>query len=527
MNNNQIIDSVIQYKNKKCFMMTEDEIKKTSELFSNHYGKWSLNHPNESLRGKRVKLSKDKIKDFFVNKPDRYVAMAFIGDELVGHIFYLKRKGEKTSDIIWILQLIVNEEYRGNGIGTKLMHSIWGLSNCYAWGLFTSNPRTIRALEKATMRKVDLNQIEKKFEKIKDVAYDIFDDENWLELQEGGTVNTSFFVDHSFINDKIKKAYKKMQFPLSPDLPEGHEWLAFTFKSQEPRIESLDELDDYLNYSKDIIKNAYSKMNMQNQPWTFHAKEEISYLCDNYINEKDKVLDVGCGIGRHTIELKNRGINVIGIDFSETHINSAKSMYGEEFFICDDVRKHTFNDEYDVVLALYDVIGSFPKEKENYEILRKIWNILKPNGMIILSVMNMEFTQKICKNHIKSIDDDIGLLLKLEGSKTMQNTGNVFIGDSMLIEDNTGIVYRKEQFISENSLPCEYIIRDRRYTTDGIEKLLNRSGFKVMNQHCFNANDMSVALSPKKGREILVVAQKKSYWSLISKNTFIMPKAWK
>ena len=33
MNNNQIIDSVIQYKNKKCFMMTEDEIKKHLNFF--------------------------------------------------------------------------------------------------------------------------------------------------------------------------------------------------------------------------------------------------------------------------------------------------------------------------------------------------------------------------------------------------------------------------------------------------------------------------------------------------------------
>lgn len=36
----------------------------------------------------------------------------------------------------------------------------------------------------------------------------------------------------------------------------------------------------------------------------------------------------------------------------------------------------------------------------------------------------------------------------------MQKTGDVFSGDSMLIDDKSGIVYRKEQFFSENSLPC-------------------------------------------------------------------------
>lgn len=54
---------------------------------------------------------------------------------------------------------------------------------------------------------------------------------------------------------------------------------------------------------------------MQNHKWTSRTKEEIDYLCEKYIKKNDSVIDVGCGIGRHTIELNKRGIKTKEIDF--------------------------------------------------------------------------------------------------------------------------------------------------------------------------------------------------------------------
>ena len=133
------------YKNIPCSNMSEKEIIDTSNLFSEHYGVWSSYCPDSSKCNERVKFPPSMIKKNFVNKPDRFVAMVYFESNLIGHAFYIKRKGEKTKDIIWILQLVVAKQFRGNGIGSKLLHSIWGLSDCYAWGLFTSNPMTIKA----------------------------------------------------------------------------------------------------------------------------------------------------------------------------------------------------------------------------------------------------------------------------------------------------------------------------------------------------------------------------------------------
>ena len=140
-----------------------------------------------------------------------------------------------------MLQLVVNKKYRGQHVGTKLMHSIWGLSDAFAWGLYTSNPLTINALEEATMRKVNVRLIDKYIGDLKKVAYDLFDnDTKWLNSYHRGVVDTNFWTDHSEISKKIEyyESEYSRGFPLNKNLAEGHEWFAFTFRTQPISLRS-------------------------------------------------------------------------------------------------------------------------------------------------------------------------------------------------------------------------------------------------------------------------------------------------
>ncbi len=395
-------------------------------------------------------------------------------------------------------------------------------------GLFTSNPMTINVLEKATMRKINVTTINKKIDKIKVVAYDIFDSSEWIESYRNGIVNTNYFVSHDNLQNKISRVYPLGEFSMDVNLPEGHEWLAFTFRHQRPLLDSVEDLDNYLSYSNDVIREAYSRMDMANQPWASHTKIEIDYLLNNYINSCDAVIDVGCGTGRHTIKLNRRSVQAFGIDFSERRIQYAKQQLSSEVFKCIDIRHFHTHKKYDVALALYDVVGSYPDEVDNYKILKSVYNCLKPNGRIILSVMNMDLTCKICSDKVDSIHENIDKLLALEGSATMQTTGNIFNGDAMLIDTSDGTVYRKEQFTSSDSLPCEYIIRDRRYTAHGISLLLKKAGFVIDHFHYFNAKDISKPLryDDLKAKELFIVARKMNIFKSTVMSFAKMPQAW-
>ena len=503
-------DIQIRYKHIECQKMTEDEIKETSDLFSNNYGEWAS--------GGNIKLSPARIRSMFIEKPDRRVVLAYHEDKLVGHMFYIRRMLPKENKYVtWVLQLVTHKDYRGNKIATGMAQSVFSLSDNQICGLFTSHPWTIKALEIATMRRIDKKVIKNNIDKLKPVSMDFLDDPNWLDTYSNGSVNTNFDISHKMLPNRIAQFYPSGDFPLDQDLPPKHEWLAFVTRRQDPIVPDGKTLGEYLEYSEDVIKQAYSYMRMDEQSWASHTSSEISYFINQeYIKEGDIVYDFGCGNGRHSLELASYGYTVVGIDNSKNNIYCAdekrkKQQFESVKFLNEDVRSYKFRNKADVILCLYDVIGSFPEEADNYRILENIYNNLNTGGFLILSVMNMEITRKRCQKFqhvVNDIRNEMKQLIMLEGSQTMEKTGDVFDGKKLLIDDSTGIVYRKEQFLDGEHLPLEYIVRDRRYSEKGIKRLVEKAGFSVLEEKCVKAGRFHEKSKPDKNKEILIIAKK-------------------
>ena len=120
--------------------------------------------------------------------------------------------------------------------------------------------------------------------------------------------------------------------------------------------------------------------------------------CDFIENELNHnrsltILDVGCGTGRHTIELTKRGYSVTGIDFSESQlaraIEKAKNQCLRIDFQQQDARKLTFDQEFDVAIMLCE--GGFPlmeTDEMNYEILKSVTKSIKEQGKLIFTTLN-------------------------------------------------------------------------------------------------------------------------------------------
>jgi ubiquinone/menaquinone biosynthesis C-methylase UbiE len=76
-------------------------------------------------------------------------------------------------------------------------------------------------------------------------------------------------------------------------------------------------------------------------------------------NKSLKILDVGCGTGRHSIELTKRGYAVTGIDFSESQLASAREKAAKENLMIDfqkhDARNLPFDKEFDFAIMLCEV----------------------------------------------------------------------------------------------------------------------------------------------------------------------------
>ena len=507
------------YRSKPCSGMSLTEIEACSRLFSNNYGTWSCS-ANANMRGRPVRLSPDYIRKMYVEKPNRYVAMMYDGDRLIGHVFYLRLASPWNAKrkFTFVQQLVLDKDYRGHRFGLKMLQSIFGLSDDDAWGLYTSNPLTVRALEDATFRHVSVGMIGERLNGLKNVLSDVFNDSSWIDSYRNGCVNTNFRVSHDQNKAKIKKAYPDRPFPFSEPLGEGEEYLAVIFNDQPVDAKSA-ELGLLTETSWEILKDAYSKMDTGIQKWASFAKEEVDFMFAScWVKKGDCVLDMGCGSGRHAIELAKRGCTVHGIDFSKRLICKAKRNAagdGNPEFEVADIMDFKPRCKYDVVLCLYDVIGSSIAKGADDKVVKAIGRALKSGGTAVVSVMNLAMTRKCCRKADNLFSDmrekdDFLKLIKLPPSHTMQKTGEIFNGQLLLLNPETGVVYRKEQFVDDIDLPKEYVIADRRYTAEGLRNLFCK--YESVDLRYVRAGkwDKCLLQDEKHAKEVLGVFRKKS-----------------
>ena len=106
-----------------------------------------------------------------------------------------------------------------------------------------------------------------------------------------------------------------------------------------------------------------------------------------------KIVDIGCGTGRHAIELAQRGYHVTGIDLSASQLKRAREKAAQEgvgvLFEKHDARALPFENEFDLAVMLCE--GGFPlmeTDEMNFEILKNVTKALKADGKLIFTTLN-------------------------------------------------------------------------------------------------------------------------------------------
>jgi SAM-dependent methyltransferase len=121
----------------------------------------------------------------------------------------------------------------------------------------------------------------------------------------------------------------------------------------------------------------------------FHFKESFENRLETFIKfllDKKLVLDVGCGCGRDTRYLIERGINTIGIDLSKGIIEQARRFVPKATFIQMDMRKLEFEElSLSGILAMASVFH-IPK-RQMPDLLTDFRRILKNDGLLYICVM--------------------------------------------------------------------------------------------------------------------------------------------
>jgi SAM-dependent methyltransferase len=107
--------------------------------------------------------------------------------------------------------------------------------------------------------------------------------------------------------------------------------------------------------------------------------------------ERASVLDVCCGNGRHSAVFSENSYNVVGIDISEKSLEEAKSRNLENTkFHNADARNFELHERFDCVVNLFTSFGYFATTEEHIEMLQRIYEHLKDNGVFVFDFFNAE-----------------------------------------------------------------------------------------------------------------------------------------
>ena len=143
----------------------------------------------------------------------------------------------------------------------------------------------------------------------------------------------------------------------------------------------------FANYARQYDEEVYTQ----------GTQGEVDFLEQELEHDRTRaILDIGCGTGRHDIELATRGYRVTGVDLSAAQLARAREKAEAAGVTVDfrqgDARELDFVAAFDLAMMVCE--GGFclmETDEMNYRILQGACRALKPGGKLVLTTLNALF----------------------------------------------------------------------------------------------------------------------------------------
>ena len=178
-----------------------------------------------------------------------------------------------------------------------------------------------------------------------------------------------------------------------------------------------------------------------------------------------QVLDVGCGYGRHAMELAARGFHMVGLDLSTPLLvrgGEESQRRGLQInFVRGDMRELDFENQFDAAYCLFSTFGYFDDET-NKKTIANIARALKPGGRVLIEILNRDYLITDLPTRVWWEGDGCVVLEEVEL--------NYF---SSRIQVNRSVVF-------DDGRQLEQEISVRAYSLHEVGKLMHAAGFRVL-----------------------------------------------
>lgn len=187
----------------------------------------------------------------------------------------------------------------------------------------------------------------------------------------------------------------------------------------------------------------------------------------------DRILDLCCGQGRHSLELSRRSFqNIEGLDRSHYLIQKAKTIAKKEElrvkFREGDARKIPFsNDSFNIVMLLGNSFGYFETIEDDLRVLKEVSRTLQPQGKLLIQVTDGDYL----KDHFQA------------RSWEWIDKKHFVCRERSLSLDKQRLISREVVSHIEKGIIADQFYAERLYSQDTLRELLTTAGFNEITFH--------------------------------------------
>ena len=246
--------------------------------------------------------------------------------------------------------------------------------------------------------------------------------------------------------------------------------------------------------SYDVFADFYDNLT---QNVDYRAK--ANYLCklfERFNHDTGCTLDMACGTGTLTIELKKRGLDIFGADMSSEMLTQAQMKAFDEgleiLFLKQKMQSLTLYGTIDTCICTLDSISHLEGQVNVQKTFDKVSYYMEKGGLFVFDVNTIYKHEKILGNNTFVYDTDKVYCV-------WQNT---------YIEQQHRVKIELDFFIPENNFYRREseIFSEYAYTRENIQNMLEKSGFKVLAVY----NDMTFEEPGEDTQRMTFAAMKES-----------------
>src|SRR5213595_2590511 len=222
------------------------------------------------------------------------------------------------------------------------------------------------------------------------------------------------------------------------------------------------------------LRNAFTK----------GTEQEVGFIVDALgLEAGERVLDVGCGPGRHAFALARRGIDVVGVDLSGDFIALARDAAAVDGlparFEVGDVRELPYDAEFDAVVCLcqggFGLLGG----RDEPRAFERIAAALRPGGRLALTAFSAAFAVR-------------------------------FLEEGETFEPATGVLHERSTVRNEDGEEEVFDLWTTCFTTRELELLAGGAGLEVVGVHGVAPGRYGTAPPTLDDPELLLLARRRA-----------------